>query len=111
MDQEYLLLSNLYVLHAQGQASGRALELVSIAFDRVTGELFLHGEPARVQTWSNLTVKRLANSCHFDEADTVVVITGRLPLAQLNRCIQEPGYCREFYERLLNDEFAYACAA
>lgn len=108
---EYRLVANHYVLHEQGQAAGRSLEAVALAFDKVTGELYSHGEPARVHTWAALTVKRLAHSCHFEEADKVVVVTGRLPLLQLNRCLQEQGYCREFYERLLNDEFAYAAAA
>lgn len=111
MVPEYRLIANHYVLHEDGQASGRALEAVALAFDCATGELLSHGEPARVQTWATLTVKRLANSFHFEEADKLVVITGRLPIAQVNRCLQEFGYCKEFYERLLSNEFAYATAA
>ena len=108
---EYRLIANQYVLHSDGKPSGRPLEAVALAFDKETGELLSHGEPARVQTWATLTVKRLANSFHFEEADKLVVITGRLPIAQLNRCLQEYGYCKEFYARLLTNEFAFAAAA
>lgn len=110
MAPEYRLIANHYVLHDKDAANGRALEAVALAFDRDTGELFLHGEPARVQTWATMQVKRLANSFHFEEADTLVVVTGRLPIVHLNRCIQEYGYCKEFYSRLLENEFAYAAA-
>jgi hypothetical protein len=108
---EYRLIANQYVLHNQGVASGRPLEAVALAFDRDTGELLSHGEPARVQMWATLTVKRLAHSFHFEEADKLVVITGRLPVSQLNRCLQEYGYSKEFYARLLTNEFAFASAA
>lgn len=108
---EYRLLANHYVLHSDGEAGGRALEAIALAFDRDSGELYLHGEPARVHTWASLTLKRLAHSCHYEEADALVVVTGRLPLVEVNRCLNEKNYCREFYQRLMRDEFAYAAAA
>jgi hypothetical protein len=107
---EYRLLSHQYVLHSDDQPASRPMQQLSLAFDRVTGELHMHGEPARVQTWARLTLKRMVASGPCDTSENLVVVTGRLPLSEVNRCLQEEGYCKDFFARLMDNEFAYAPA-
>lgn len=111
MTHEYRLLARQYVLHIDGKPSGRPTAQLSLAFDRKSGALYKHGEPAMVQTWATLALKRLVGSGRQGDARDLVVVTGQIPLAEVNRCLEGGNYCAEFYERLMAGEFTPARVA
>jgi hypothetical protein len=111
MTLEYRLLANQYVLFQDGKQTGRALPQLSLAFDRDNGTVYKHGEPAMVQTWAHLMLKRMVNGHMHDDAQNLVVVTGRWPLDEVNRCLENPSYAAEFFTRLMDGEFAAARVA
>ncbi len=111
MTLEYRLLANQYHLHDNGKPSGRAMPQISLAFDREKGTLYKHGEPAMVQTWARLALSRMVGGEQHEAAQNLVVVTGRLPLDEVNLCLSSKVYAREFYERLLQGEYTPARVA
>lgn len=111
MTIEYRLLARQYVLHTDGKPTGRPTAQLSLAFNRNDGTLYKHGEPAMVQTWGVLALKKLVGVGRSAEADDLVVVTGQLPLDEVNRCLDEGNYCAEFYARLMDGEFTPAQVA
>jgi len=75
-------------------------ELIAIAFDRVTGRIYQHGHPTRINAWAMGTQRRLRMAGDWDEADRLVVVSGPLPEEELNKCLRVQGYCRWLLMRL-----------
>ena len=75
-------------------------DTVAIAFDLHTGEVHQHGSPARIQSWANHTRRRLRAAGAVAEANDLVVVSGPLPVDELNKCLWISGYCRRMFTRL-----------
>lgn len=75
-------------------------DIVAIAFDVRTGELHEHGSPSRIHSWANHTRRRLRAAGALDSANDIVVVSGPLPVDEINKCLQISGYCRRMLTRL-----------
>lgn len=73
---------------------------VAIAFDASTGVLHEHGSPWRIQSWATTARRRLRAAGSLDSANDIVVVSGPLPVDEINKCIQISGYCRRMFTRL-----------
>ena len=75
-------------------------DTVAIAFDARTGELHEHGNPTRIHSWASNTRRRLRASGAIDSANDIVVVSGPLPVDEINKCLAINGYCRSLFARL-----------
>jgi hypothetical protein len=75
-------------------------ETVAIAFDRSTGTLHEHGSPLRIHSWATNTRRRLRAAGCWDRAEDIVVVSGPLPVDEINKCLSINGYCRSLFSRL-----------
>ncbi|KAF1048414.1 hypothetical protein [Xylophilus sp.] len=109
MDLQYQLRSGSYYLYdlrdAPSTVTGeRRFRLktdnVAIAFDLHTGQVHQHGSPARIQSWASHTRRRLRAAGALDEANGIVVVSGPLPVDEINNCLRISGYCRRMFRRL-----------
>ena len=73
---------------------------VAIAFDQHTGQVHQHGSPARIQSWAMHQRRRLRAAGALDQANGIVVVSGPLPVDELNKCLWISGYCRRMFTRL-----------
>ena len=73
---------------------------VAIAFDVSTGELHEHGSPTRIHSWATTARRRLRAAGALDSANDIVVVSGPLPVDEINKCLQINGYCRRLLQRL-----------
>jgi hypothetical protein len=72
-------------------------ETVAIAFDRRTGALHEHGSPLRIHSWASNTRRRLRAAGAWNSAEDIVVVSGPLPVDEINKCLAIKGYCRHMY--------------
>ena len=75
-------------------------EDVAIAFDVRTGIVQEHGSPTRIHSWALNTRRRLRSSGAPDKANDIVVVSGPLPVDEINKCLRISGYCRRLYSML-----------
>ena len=75
-------------------------DTVAIAFDRRTGALHEHGSPVRIQSWAAHTRRRLRAAGDWHSAEDIVVVSGPLPVDEINKCLAIQGYCRSMFKRL-----------
>lgn len=75
-------------------------DTVAIAFDARTGELQEHGSPTRIHLWASNTRRRLRAAGDGEQANAIVVVSGPLPVNEINNCLQIKGYCRAMFKRL-----------
>jgi hypothetical protein len=75
-------------------------DTVALAFDRSTGTLHEHGSPQRIQSWATNTRRRLRAAGAWDSAEDLVVVSGPLPVDEINKCLAIKGYCRNMFNRL-----------
>lgn len=73
---------------------------VAIAFDVSTGELHEHGSPTRIHSWATTARRRLRAAGALESANDIVVVSGPLPVDEINKCLQINGYCRRLLQRL-----------
>lgn len=73
---------------------------VAIAFDASTGVLHKHGNPILIQSWATSTRRRLRAEGALDSANDIVVVSGPLPVEEINKCLWIAGYCRRMFKRL-----------
>ncbi|MFZ4288702.1 hypothetical protein [Variovorax sp. HJSM1_2] len=109
MDLQYELKAGNYYLYdmatpaspATGERRYRlCTALVALAFDASTGELHQHGSPTRIQSWATCARRRLRAAGAVDIANDIVVVSGPLPVDELNKCIGIAGYCGRMFSRL-----------
>jgi hypothetical protein len=104
MSYSYTLNAGQYVLMHGDSPVGRLLEEVSIALDKVDGTLHKHGSPESVQRWHAQAQQKLRAGGAFELADSLVVLTGRFPLEELNRCLSNIGYAGQLYLKAASGE-------
>lgn len=75
-------------------------DAVAIAFEASTGALREHGSPLRIHCWANNTRRRLRANGAIERANDIVVISGPLPVDEINKCLKIDGYCRGMLSRL-----------
>ena len=109
MSLQYQLKQGNYHLYdmstLQSKATGEyklrlMTETVAIAFDARTGKLHEHGHPSRIHSWASNTRRRLRAAGDYDRANDIVVVSGPLPVDEINKCLQINGYCRRMFTRL-----------
>jgi hypothetical protein len=54
----------------------------------------------RIHSWANNTRRRLRASGSLDHANDIVVVSGPLPVDEINKCLKIDGYCRDMFTRL-----------
>ena len=75
-------------------------DTIAIAFEASTGTLREHGSPLRIHSWANNARRRLRASGALDKANDIVVVSGPLPVDEINKCLKITGYCRDMLTRL-----------
>jgi hypothetical protein len=109
MDLQYQLKAGCYYLYdlntPPSVATGEhrlklKTDTVAIAFDASTGHLHEHGSPARIHSWANGARRRLRAAGAQDSANDIVVVSGPLPVDEINKCLSVAGYCRRLFSRL-----------
>jgi hypothetical protein len=109
MDLQYQLKRGSYYLYDMAEPPSpstgeRRFRLktdnVAIAFDASTGVLHKHGNPALIQSWATLTRRRLRAEGALESANDIVVVSGPLPVEEINKCLWITGYCRRMFKRL-----------
>lgn len=109
MSLQYQLKQGNYHLYdlstPQSQATGEhklrlMTDTVAIAFDVRTGKLHEHGHPSRIHSWASNTRRRLRAAGDYDRANDIVVVSGPLPVDEINKCLRLTGYCRSMFDRL-----------
>ena len=75
-------------------------DIVAIAFDASTGALHEHGNPARIHSWATTARRRLRAAGSLDSANDIVVVSGPLPVDEINKCLRVEGYCRRMFGQL-----------
>ncbi|NMM14595.1 MAG: hypothetical protein HHJ17_13825 [Rhodoferax sp.] len=73
---------------------------VAIAFNVSTGMLHEHGSPSRIHSWATTARRRLRAAGSLDSANDIVVVSGPLPVDEINKCLRITGYCRRMFSRL-----------
>ena len=109
MDLQYQLKAGSYYLYDMATPPSKVTgehklrlktENVAIAFDASTGHLHQHGNPTRIQSWANGARRRLRAAGAQDIANDIVVVSGPLPVEEINRCLEVAGYCRRLFTKL-----------
>ena len=101
MDLQYQLKAGSYYLYdLRDKPSAVTGDLVAIAFDLFTGEVHQHGNPTRIQSWAAHHRRRLRAAGALAQANDLVVVSGPLPVDELNKCLRIRGYCRRMFKRL-----------
>ena len=75
-------------------------DTVAIAFDASTGVLHKHGNPARIHSWATTARRRLRAAGSLESANDIVVVSGPLPVDEINKCLRVTGYCRRMFTQL-----------
>ncbi len=117
MSYSYSMNAGQYVLMDGDSPVGPPLDDVSIALDKVDGTLHKHGSPELVQRWHADAQKKLRTVGANDMADDLVVLTGRFPLDELNKCLSNTNYAGRLYLKAATGELKqlplveFPCAA
>ncbi|MBA3059816.1 MAG: hypothetical protein KJ614_06515 [Gammaproteobacteria bacterium] len=75
-------------------------DTVALAFDASTGVLHEHGNPARIHSWATTARRRLRAAGSLARANDIVVVSGPLPVDEINKCLRVEGYCRRMFTQL-----------
>lgn len=109
MDLQYQLKAGSYYLYDMREPPSAVTgerrfklktDIVAIAFDLYTGEVREHGNPTRIHSWASNTRRRLRAAGAQAEANDIVVISGPLPVDELNKCLGIKGYVQRMFRRL-----------
>lgn len=104
MDYHYKMNCGQYVLHDGADPIGPVMDEVALAFDCESGTLHKHGSVAMVSKWHETAQAKFRAGGFADMADQLLMIAGRFPLEDLNRCLSTSGFVARLYERLRRGE-------
>ena len=109
MDLQYQLKAGSYYLYDMRETPSAVTgerrfklktDTVAIAFDLHRGEVHQHGSPTRIHSWATMTRRRLRAAGAQEVANDLVVISGPLPVEEINKCLWVRGYVRRMFQRL-----------
>ena len=109
MDLQYQLKAGSYYLYDMRETPSAVTgerrfklntDTVAIAFDLHTGEVHQHGSTTRIHSWATMTRRRLRAAGAQEVANDLVVISGPLPVEEINKCLWVRGYVRRMFQRL-----------
>lgn len=109
MDLQYQLKAGSYYLYDMRETPSAVTgerrfklktDTVAIAFDLYTGEVHQHGNPTRIHSWATMTRRRLRAAGAQAQANDIVVISGPLPVEEINKCLWIRGYVQRLFKRL-----------
>lgn len=66
--------------------------------------LHKHGMKKHAQKWYNNAVNKYKNSGFEKEASELIMVFGRFPVDEVNKCINNSGYTKKFHEKIMNNE-------
>lgn len=96
----YALNGGQYVLTVDGVPQTAPADTVALGFDKKDGTLFKHGKPETVSQWTVTAAGKLREAGLQDWADDLVMVEGRFPLEEINKCLDISGYCKVFFAKL-----------
>jgi hypothetical protein len=73
---------------------------IALAFDRESGTLHKHGKPETVELWATGARKTFRDGGFPDMAEDIIVMSGKFPIEELNKCLECTGYCLDLYKKL-----------
>lgn len=79
---------------------------LGLAIQLDTGSLVKHGDPETVAAWATKERTKLRAAGLNEWADALVVVSGRFPLEEVNKCLSNTTYAGDFYRRLAAGEIA-----
>lgn len=109
MDLQYQLKAGSYYLYDMREPPSAVTgerkcklktDQVAIAFDVYTGAVHQHGSPTRIQSWAIHARRRLRAAGASAQANDLVVVSGPLPVDEINKCLWIQGYCQRMFKRL-----------
>lgn len=109
MDLQYVVEHGSYVLYDMSEPPScltgrREIHLQcdepALAFDSESGTLHKHGDVAQVTAWTERARAKFRDAGFPEMADGLVVLSGKLPLEDLNKCLSHTGYCKVLLERM-----------
>ncbi len=109
MDLQYVLEHGDYVLYDMAEEPSRLTgkrephlhcHHLAIAFDRESGVLHKHGDEELVKKWAQAKRAELIQAGLESWAGNLVVISGELPLEEVNKCLAISGYCTRMVAKL-----------
>ena len=78
-------------------------DVVAIGFDRSKGVLHKHGRPEDVEKWAR-NIQDALRSTGLDQlANDIVVMSGKFPIDELNKCLKNGSYCKTLYESVIKE--------
>ncbi|HEY0007522.1 MAG TPA: hypothetical protein VGB55_02260, partial [Tepidisphaeraceae bacterium] len=98
MAKHYTLNCSQYVLMDGDRPIGRVLDKVSLCINKNDGYLQKHGDPERVESWHARETAKLRNSGLHEFANAFVVVSGRFPVDEVNKCLENHEYAGHFYK-------------
>jgi len=99
MDGErYILVDDRNQIHASHDE-------IAVAFsfdptDPIPGTLHKHGSFENVNKWAQEAIAKLSVNCK-DLASQITVVSGKIPLEEINRMIDISGYVGTWYKKIL----------
>lgn len=104
MDYHYKLIETAmgprYVLHDGEEVIGEPLVEVAVCFDKESGVMHKHGKPEYVSNWYNKSRQKLMGAGFPGMAAELTVVSGPIPVEELNKMISTSGYCGRYFARL-----------
>ena len=101
---KYVLNCGQFVLTCDGDPISEVLDEVSIGFDMRTGALHRHGSVETVDAWFKKQQRQLREAGLDEWADSLIVMTGRFPVEEVNKVLAISGYAGRLYEKLISGE-------
>lgn len=100
----YRIHNGLYVLHRGDTPIGTPCEEVALGLDTLAGVLHKHGPATIVQVWADAERDMLQakGPAYLEQANSVVVISGRFPLGLLNDCVDFPQQAGSLYRKVMS---------
>lgn len=126
----YRMEGNEYALVDENDNIHWAGEEIAIGFsyepdEEIPGTLHKHGSPESVNKWAEITRKKFIESDQIaapewyirhglpfyeglgqEMADNIVVVSGKMPIEELNKMIEISGYVGVWYRKMLEKEAA-----
>ena len=92
------------VFNINGKPTTQPSDTIALCIDKEQGGLLKHGNPESVRQWHCATSKKMHDSGLLEWSENLVVVERRFPLEEVNRCIGNMGYTKQFLIKLYSGE-------